>query len=78
MKTRAEIDAELDRLETLLPELVRTHEPDCVLEAFAAEAQDLEYSKPAELCEYVAERIDRMLASAGLIEPDYRGEPCDP
>lgn len=38
MKTRAEIDAELQRLEQRLSRLVGECEPDEVLEAFAGEA----------------------------------------
>ena len=77
MTTRAEIDAELARLEQLIAELARTHEPECVLEAFAAEAEWIEHHKPAELCEYVNESIDRMLARAGLVEAGYEGRSCD-
>lgn len=76
MTTRAEIDAELARLEQLIPELVRTHERDSVLEAFAAEAEWIEHHKPGDLCEYVNEGIDRMLARAGLVE-GHAGRSCD-
>jgi hypothetical protein len=78
MKTKTEVDAELERLERLIPELVRDCRPDCVLEAFAAEAETLEHSKPAELASYVDGRIDCMLASAGLIPGDNEGEDCGP
>lgn len=75
MKTKAEIDAELDRLERRIPELIRDYPPEEVLEAFAAEAESLR-EQPGEFATYVAGRIDCMLASAGLIPGDNEGQAC--
>ena len=76
MKTRAEIDAELDRLERRLPELVQECPPDEVLEAFAAEAEPLTEQAPAEHHAHITGRINCLLASAGLISGETEGEPC--
>lgn len=78
MKTRAEIDAELARLEQLLPNLVSDCDPDEVLEAFAAEADALIEHVPAEQASYVSGKIDCLLASAGLIPGENEGESCLP
>lgn len=76
MKTRAEIDAELSRLENVIPRLVAELPAEEVLEAFAGEAEVLreDGSDPA----YVSSRIDCMLSSAGLIPGENEGEPCPP
>lgn len=76
MKTRAEVDAELARLEALIPQLVEQYPADEVGEAFAAEAETLREQPPAELAAYVDGRLDCMLASAGLIPGDNEGEAC--
>jgi hypothetical protein len=72
MKTKAEIDVELARLETLLPGL----EADQALEAFAAEAEVLSGEAPEEHQAYVTWRINCMLAAAGLVPGETEGEPC--
>ena len=76
MKTKAEIDAELTRLETLLPGLIAELEADEVLEAFAAEAETLTREAPEEQQAYVTWRINCLLASAGLVPGETEGEPC--
>lgn len=78
MKTRAEIDAELARLEQVLPKLIDECEPDEVLEAFAAEAETLTEQAGADDVAHIQGRIDCMLASAGLIPGENEGEPCLP
>lgn len=75
MRTRAEIDTELARLEALLPAIVEQY-GDEWSEAFAGEAEKIESSVPAEHSAYVSGRISCMLASAGLIPGDNEGEPC--
>jgi hypothetical protein len=76
MKTKAEVDAELDRLEKRIPELIAECEPDWLLEAFASESECLRESAPSEHAEYVRGRLDCMLASVGLIPGETEGEPC--
>ncbi|WP_125077030.1 hypothetical protein [Pseudoxanthomonas sp. SGT-18] len=76
MKTRAEIDAELQRLEQRLPCLVDECEPDEVLEAFACEAERLVEHAPADQVEHIHATISCMLAAAGLIPGDNEGENC--
>lgn len=76
MKTKADIDAELARLERRLPELLQECEPDEALEAFAGEAERLVESAPAEHVEHVHATISCMLASAGVIPGDNGGEQC--
>lgn len=78
MKNRADIDAELTRLERVLPKLIDECEPDEVLEALAAEAETLTEHAGAEDAAHIHGRIDCMLASAGLIPGDNEGEPCLP
>lgn len=76
MRSRAEVDAELARLEALLPGLIRAH-GEAVLEAFAGEAERLENSiSDEELARHARSRITCMLASAGLIPGDNEGEAC--
>ena len=76
MKSRADIDAELARLEQRLPELVARHEPRDVLQAFATEAEPLTRALPAEHEAYANSRLNCMLAAAGLIPGETEGEPC--
>ena len=76
MKTKADIDAELGRLETLLPGLIAELPAGDVLHAFATEAAALNAQAPAEHEAYVAGRINCMLASAGLVPGETEGEPC--
>jgi hypothetical protein len=76
MKSKADIDAELGRLEVLLPGLVAALPAEEVLKAFAAEAEPLNSHAPAEHEAYIARRINCMLASAGLVPGETEGEPC--
>ena len=70
MKTQAEVDAELDRLERLIPDLVRDYPADEVLAAFAGEAERLQETAPLGLEAHVFGRINSMLLKAGLIPGD--------
>lgn len=76
MKTKADIDAELARLETLLPSLIAELPAGEVLQAFAAEAERLTGTPPAEHEAYINHRINCMLASSGLVPGETEGEPC--
>ena len=77
MNSRADIDAELARLEKRLPELIAQHaDGEDVLRAFSAEAESLTRNLPAEHEAYANGRLNCMLASAGLIPGETEGEPC--
>jgi len=76
MKTEAEINAELERLEKRIPELVASLPPAQVLDTFAAEAESLTAEPPAEFEAYINRRINCMLAAAGLVPGEPEGEPC--
>ncbi|KAF1686162.1 hypothetical protein B1992_09525 [Pseudoxanthomonas broegbernensis] len=76
MKTRADIHAELERLERRLPRLMAELAADKVLEAFAAEAETLTRRLPAEHEAYVNRQLNCMLAAAGLVPGETEGEPC--
>ncbi|WP_372018113.1 hypothetical protein [Pseudoxanthomonas sp. 10H] len=76
MDRKSDIDAELGRLETLLPGLVAELPAEDVLKAFAREAERLNARVPAEHEAYVARRINCLLASAGLVPGETEGEPC--
>lgn len=78
MKTKADVDAELARLETLLPSLIAELPPEDVLGAFANEAEMLTELPPAGHEAYIRDRITCMLGSAGLIPSDNQDEPCLP
>lgn len=67
MKTQSEVDAELARLEGLIPDLIAQYPAEQVLEAFAGEAEVLREQPPAGMEQYVAGKINAMLAAAGLI-----------
>ena len=74
---KPETEAELRRLEALIPKLVAELPADEVLEAFAAEAETLT-EQAGDESPQIQGRIDCMLASAGLIPGEYEGEPCLP
>ncbi|MBO9716162.1 MAG: hypothetical protein J7507_04975 [Pseudoxanthomonas sp.] len=76
MQDKTDIDAELGRLESLLPGLVAELPTEDVLKAFAAEAESLNAHAPAEHEAYIARRINCMLAAAGLVPGETEGEPC--
>lgn len=67
--SRTELDADLATLEARIPHLIATEEPDCVMEAFAAEAEAIAEKAGTEL-RYVRCRLNEMLAHAGLIPSD--------
>ena len=64
--TRQEIDAALELLESRIPHLIATEEADCVMEAFAGEAELIVERAGADSV-YVRCRLNEMLAEAGLI-----------
>jgi hypothetical protein len=76
MKSQAQIDAELERLEKRIPELVASLSPAQVLDAFAAEPESLTVDPPPEQEAYINGRLNCMLAAAGLVPGDPEGEPC--
>jgi hypothetical protein len=76
MKTRAELDAELEALEVRLGTLVAELDESDVFDAFAGEAEAIEEAAGPEDAEHVRARLDCMLASQGLIPGDNEGEPC--
>ncbi|UWX03878.1 hypothetical protein H1235_15485 [Pseudoxanthomonas sp. NC8] len=76
MNSKADIDTEIARLETVLPRLVAELPPEEVLKAFAAEAEALNANAPAEHEAYIARRLNCMLASAGPVPGETEGEPC--
>ena len=67
MKTCAEVDAELARLEALIPKLIAEYAPDELRDAFASDAEILTEHAPAEQALHVRQHIDRMLVAAVLI-----------
>lgn len=67
--TRAEIDAQLDKLEAQIPRILATEEPELVMEAFAGEAEVIA-EHAGEQARYVSCRLNEMLAKAGLIPSD--------
>lgn len=74
---KPETEAELRRLEAMIPKLVAELPADEVLEAFAAEAETLT-EQAGDEAPQIQGRIDCMLASAGLIPGENEGEPCLP
>ena len=64
--TRPELEAELTKLEARIPHFIATEEPDCVMEAFAGEAELIVERAGADSA-YVRCRLNEMLAEAGLI-----------
>lgn len=74
MKTRAELDAELDALEAGLPALLAETRPDDQLEAFAGVADEIREQAGPEDEAHVWSRLQCMLRDAGLIPGDE--EPC--
>jgi hypothetical protein len=76
MKTRAELDAELEALEARLATFIAVLDESEVSEAFAGEAEAIEEAAGPEDAEHVRARLDCMLASQGLIPGDNEGESC--
>lgn len=70
MNAKADIDAELDRLQDRLRALLAERPRDEVLDAFAREAQPLIERSSAEHAAYIQDRIHDMLVDAGAIEDD--------
>lgn len=66
-KSRAELDTQLKKLETLLPGLVQQYTNDADFwVAFAGMADRIKNAALADDYTYVRERIDAMLATQGL------------
>lgn len=74
MKTRAELDAELDALEAGLPALLAETQPEDQMEAFAGIADEIREQASIEDADHVWGRLQCMLRDAGLIPGD--DEPC--
>lgn len=76
MKTRADIDAELQRLEQLIPALKAEGDTATALDRFAQASTPLTRDAPAEHEAYVNQRLTCMLVAAGLVAGGPEGEPC--
>ena len=70
MRSKADIDLELQRLEQHLQVLCAELPRDEVHDAFAREAHPLTSEPPAEHDAYIQERIHEMLVAAGVIEDE--------
>lgn len=68
--SRTELDAELAKLEARIPYFIANEEPECVMEAFAGEAEVIAEHAGSSDVAYVRCRLNDMLASAGLIPSD--------
>ena len=77
MNTRAQIDAELQRLEQLIPELKADADPAAALDRFAAASAPLTRDAPAEHEAYIHQRLGCILVDAGLVAGGPEGEPCE-
>jgi len=76
MNTRAQIDAELQRLEQLLPQLQAEGDTGAALDRFAEASAPLTRDAPAEEEAYINQRLTCMLVDAGLVAGGPEGEPC--
>ena len=74
MKTRAELDAALDKLEAALPAMIEQYDEATIMDAFAGEAEMIENEAGPRDIEHVFSRTQCMLRDAGLIPSD--DEPC--
>lgn len=70
MKTKADIDTELERLQQKLETLRRDLPQDQILDAFAEAAKPLTEQVPPEHDAYVQDRVHTLLTDAGLIADD--------
>jgi hypothetical protein len=67
----------LDRLEALMPDMMKQYTEDGdLLEAFAGEADCIEHAASDADHDYVRGRLDCMLKNAHLIPGEDEGEPC--
>ena len=77
-KNRSDLDEMMDKLEADLPGLMLKY-PDAdgadFWIAFAQHSVVIEGSAGSTHASYARERLDRMLASRGLIAPETLGEP---
>ena len=73
MKSKADIDAALERLAARLEELRARLPQGQVLEAFSNETGPVTEQVPPEHEAYVESRIHALLADAGLIQDDSPG-----
>jgi len=76
MDTRAKIDAKLQRLEQLIPELKAQGDTAAALDLFAKASTPLTRDAPAEHEAYITQRLTCMLVDAGLVAGGPEGEPC--
>ena len=72
--TRAQLDADLARLEAMLPRLIEDTRSEDVLEVFAGEAEPIRDRAGQDDAAHVNNRLQCMLRDAGLIPGD--DEPC--
>lgn len=77
MNTRAQIDAELQRLEQLIPGLKADGDPARALDRFAEASAPLTRDAPAEHEAYINQRLNCILVDAGLVAGGPEGEPCE-
>lgn len=70
MKTKADIDTELERLKQKLEALCNDLPQDEILDAFAEAARPLTEQVPPEHDAYVQDRVHTLLTNAGLIADD--------
>lgn len=76
MDNKAAIDAELKRLEQLIPGLKDQGDEAAALERFAEASAPLTRNAPAEHEAYITQRLQCMLVAAGLVAGSPEGEPC--
>jgi hypothetical protein len=74
MKTRAELDAALDKLQADLPGMMAAYDEATIMDAFAGVMEDIEAETAPADTEHLFSRTQCMLRDAGLIPAD--DEPC--
>lgn len=70
MKSRAELDKELDKLAAWVPTMLAETDEDWQMEAFAGEAEPIRDAAGPEDGEYVWSRLQRILVEHCLIPAD--------
>lgn len=76
MEKNPAIEAELQRLEKLIPGLKAESDTKAALERFAEASAPLTRNAPAEQEAYITQRLTCMLVDAGQVAGDPEGEPC--
>ncbi|RRN79358.1 hypothetical protein EIM50_08795 [Pseudoxanthomonas sp. SGD-10] len=77
MENRSAIDAELQRLEKLIPELKAQGDEAAALDRFAEASAPLTRNAQPEHEAYITRRLQCMLVQAGLVAGAPEGEPCE-